>query len=70
MLGHLIRKEILDHIHKKELSEPIKADESDRIANILNKRDAAVQGALKGITLRQLVEDSPMDSRPPPIQES
>jgi DNA-binding IscR family transcriptional regulator len=34
---------------------------TDKISQLLMRRDAAVQGALEGITLRHLVKDQPID---------
>ena len=34
---------------------------TDKISQVLMQRDAAVQGALEGITLRDLVKDQPID---------
>jgi hypothetical protein len=35
---------------------------TDKISQLLIRRDAAVQGALEGTTLRHLVKDQPLDS--------
>ena len=34
---------------------------TDKISQLLMRRDAAVQGALEGLTLRHLVNDQPID---------